>query len=176
MDNRGRKKILSRALSIALLPFLVLVVIPLVLIIYVHPLFDPLHVTYPLTIPFMVAGMLFIIPGIILLAAAIRMFHGPGRGTLAPWDPPKRLVTGGPYRYIRNPMISGVLFVLLGESVLFVSAVLFFWCIFFLIGNIIYFIFLEEPGMEKRFGEDYTEYKEKVPMFIPRCKRYRGRP
>ena len=54
--------------------------------------------------------------GLLLFAASLRQFAVRGKGTLAPWDPPKHLVVEGPYRYVRNPMISGVLFVLLGEA------------------------------------------------------------
>jgi protein-S-isoprenylcysteine O-methyltransferase Ste14 len=54
------------------------------------------------------AGLLAIALGLALFAASLRRFAGDGRGTLAPWDPPRRLVVRGPYRFVRNPMISGV--------------------------------------------------------------------
>ena len=65
--------------------------------------------------------------GLVLLVATIRLFVTVGQGTLAPWEPPQRLVVRGVYRHVRNPMISGVIFVLLGAAVLAASLPLFGW-------------------------------------------------
>ncbi|MBI4631802.1 MAG: hypothetical protein HY740_08850 [Chloroflexi bacterium] len=65
-------------------------------------------------------------------------------------------------------MISGVLCVLLGEVRLFTSYPLLLWFLFFLLLNMIYIPFVEEAGLEKRFGDDYKLYKENVPRWIPR--------
>ena len=73
---------------------------------------------------------------------------------------------------IRNPMIGAVLLILFGESILFSSVVLFLWSVFFLVGNILYFHFSEEPALVKRFGVSYIEYKNSVPMIIPCIYRY----
>jgi protein-S-isoprenylcysteine O-methyltransferase Ste14 len=102
------------------------------------------------------------------MITSIRLFHKKGKGTLAPWKPPRKLVISGPYRYIRNPMISGVLLILLGEAMVTISLVLFLWFLFFLIINITYFLLIEEPELLKRFGKDYARYKKNVAMFIPR--------
>ena len=59
--------------------------------------------------------------GLVLMVATIRLFVTVGKGTLAPWNPPQRLVVRGVYRYVRNPMIAGVHFLLLGEAVLAAS-------------------------------------------------------
>ena len=96
------------------------------------------------------------------------LFHVIGKGTLAPWNPPKLLVIIGPYKYIRNPMIGAVLLILLGEVTITGSVILFSWFVVFLITNVIYFIYSEEPALVKRFGSDYKKYKEAVPMFIPK--------
>ncbi len=61
------------------------------------------------------------------MVATIRLFVTVGKGTLAPWEPTQRLVVQGIYRHVRNPMISGVILVLLGESVLTASLPLFWW-------------------------------------------------
>ena len=74
----------------------------------------------------------------------------------------------GVYRYVPNPMISGVGFVLLGESVLTASLPLFYWFLIFGIINTIYIPLLEEPGLVYRFGEEYVAYKRNVPRWIPR--------
>jgi protein-S-isoprenylcysteine O-methyltransferase Ste14 len=67
-------------------------------------------------------------------------------------------------------MISGVLMTLLGESVVFGSIGIFIWFLLFFIVNHIYFIYSEEPGLERRFGQEYLVYKKNVPRWIPRLK------
>ena len=67
------------------------------------------------------AGVLLLGVGVALIASTARLFSTQGQGTLAPWDPPKNLVVAGPYRYVRNPMHSGVFLALYGESLLFGS-------------------------------------------------------
>ena len=103
-----------------------------------------------------------------LKIATIRQFATVGEGTLAPWEPPQRLVVRGVYRHVRNPMISGVLFVLLGESALTASAPLCRWFLIFAVINAIYIPLSEEPGLIKRFGDEYRTYKRNVPRWIPR--------
>jgi protein-S-isoprenylcysteine O-methyltransferase Ste14 len=98
----------------------------------------------------------------------VALFMKFGNGTPAPWDPPKELVIRGPYRHVRNPMISGALLILLAEALLFQSWPLAVWMVAFFIVNTIYFRFIEEKGLEKRFGEDYRKYKTGVARWIPR--------
>jgi protein-S-isoprenylcysteine O-methyltransferase Ste14 len=113
-------------------------------------------------------GGLCICLGLLLMVATIRLFVTVGKGTLAPWEPTQRLVVRGVYRHVRNPMISGVLFVLLGESVITASLPLFWWFLLFAFVNATYIPLLEEPGLVGRFGEDYLKYKGNVPRWIPR--------
>lgn len=98
-----------------------------------------------------------------------------GRGTPAPVYAPRKLVTGRLYRRVRNPMYVGITSILLGESLLFMSLILlgyalFFWLIFHL-----FVVFYEEPHLEKIFGAQYREYREKVPRWIPGIKRTGGK-
>jgi protein-S-isoprenylcysteine O-methyltransferase Ste14 len=65
-------------------------------------------------------------------------------------------------------MISGVCCILLGEAVLFGSVPLAIWCLAFVALNLTYIPLVEEPGLERRFGEDYLHYKQNVPRWIPR--------
>ena len=90
------------------------------------------------------------------------MFARIGDGTLAPWDPTHKMVVQGVYRHVRNPMISGVFCVLLGEAVLFGSLVVFGWFVLFLLANLLYIPGLEERDLEKRFWEAYRQYKRNV--------------
>jgi protein-S-isoprenylcysteine O-methyltransferase Ste14 len=96
------------------------------------------------------------------------MFSNIGEGTLAPWAPTQKLVVVGIYRYMRNPMITGVLFALLGEWIVLSNYALFLWFLFFFLGNHVYFIKSEEPGLVARFGEEYELYRENVPRWLPR--------
>ena len=121
-----------------------------------------------------IIGVICICLGLLLMIATIRLFVTVGKGTLAPWEPPQRLVVRGVYRHVRNPMISGVVFVLLGESVLTASLPLFGWFLIFAVINAIYIPLLEEPGLVHRFGEDYLTYKRNVPRWIPRWKPWAG--
>lgn len=115
-----------------------------------------------------VLGGLIFLFGFALFVWCISLFARIGKGTLAPWDPTKRLVVAGPYRHVRNPMISGVAMMLVGEALFHGSRVLAFWTLIFIAFNYLYFIEFEEPGLERRFGEDYVLYKASVPRWIPR--------
>lgn len=117
-----------------------------------------------------IIGGLLIGLGLTVLFFTIRMFIRIGNGTLAPWDPTRNLVTSSLYGHVRNPMILGVLIVLCGESILFTSSSIEIWAALFLIINTVYFIFSEEPGLKKRFGMEYVEYKKHVPRWIPTIK------
>lgn len=102
------------------------------------------------------------------LVTTIKQFAHIGAGTLAPWDSTQKLVVQGVYCYVRNPMISGVVFILIGETVLFGSLLLLGWCLLFVIANAVYIPLCEERGLTERFGEAYRVYKQHVPRWIPR--------
>jgi protein-S-isoprenylcysteine O-methyltransferase Ste14 len=108
--------------------------------------------------------------GLVLAVATIRLFVAVGEGTIAPWDPPQRLVVRGVYRHVRNPMITGLCLVLLGEALLSASLPLLGLFAFGVIINVIYIPLSEEPGLARRFGDDYLTYKRNVPRWIPRLK------
>ena len=114
-------------------------------------------------------GLVLIAAGFALWLWTVRLFARVGRGTLAPWDPTRHLVVEGPYRHLRNPMISAVLAVLAGEAALFGSAPLLIWCAAFFAVNHVFFRLQEEPGLERRFGDEYRVYRRNVPRWLPRC-------
>jgi protein-S-isoprenylcysteine O-methyltransferase Ste14 len=122
-----------------------------------------------------VLGGVLIGLGLVLMVATIRLFVTVGKGTLAPWEPPQRLVVRGVYSHVRNPMIAGVFFVLLGEAVLTASLPLLGWFAIFVVVNTVYIPLAEEPGLVKRFGADYLAYKQNVPRWIPRMRAWSGR-
>ncbi len=113
-------------------------------------------------------GLAFIGAGLALWAWTARLLARIGKGTLAPWDPTRRLVVAGPYAHVRNPMITGVSAVLLGEAVLFGSRALLILLGVFVLVNWVFFILHEEPALERRFGEEYGRYKAEVPRWLPR--------
>lgn len=115
-------------------------------------------------------GVLFGIPGALFSLSAMSVFFRFGEGTAAPWDPPRRLVVAGPYRYVRNPMLTGVIALLIAESLFFQSWPLGIWAVVFAVGNAVYFPLFEEPPLLERFGDDYRVYCRNVPRWIPRIR------
>ncbi len=111
--------------------------------------------------------------GLIFAVWTMSLFARIGEGTPAPWDPPKKLVVRGPYRHVRNPMITSVLAMLAAEAVAFQSWPLAAWLAVFFTANAIYFPRSEEPGLARRFGEDYARYKANVPRWLPRPRPWR---
>ena len=108
--------------------------------------------------------------GVTLFVASVYYFWSRGRGTLAPWDPPAQFVVEGPYRFVRNPMISGVIFVLAAEALILRSRPHAEWAALFTLINAIYIPLLEEPILAARFGEPYERYKRAVGRFVPRLR------
>ncbi len=167
--GRGRVAAWRTFRAILIAPFTVAVVIPAVITLTSGARTLPGLPTW-LTAAALVVGAVLIALGIALLAWTVSLFHTTGKGTLAPFDPPKRLVVRGPYRHVRNPMITGVVSVLLGEALALQSLSLLIWAATFLLFNMIYFPLVEEPGLSKRFGPSYDEYRRNVPRWLPRAR------
>jgi len=121
------------------------------------------------------AGALLAAAGLAMLVWTVSLFIRVGRGTLAPWEPTSRLVVRGPYTHVRNPMITGVLAVIVGEAIVFGTRQLWTWAALFLLINHVYFVLSEERGLAARFGADYDAYKRNVPRWIPRLTAWRPR-
>jgi protein-S-isoprenylcysteine O-methyltransferase Ste14 len=148
--------------AVGLLPVVVTIVVPGI-ILWAG---DEVDVNRALVLP----GAVLIALGLALVVWTVKLFAQIGRGTLAPWDPTSRLVVRGPYRHVRNPMISGVLAVLLGEAAVFGSLPLLLWFAAAFAVNAVYMPLVEEPGLRKRFGEDYEAYHANVPRWLPRLR------
>lgn len=161
-------KLARHLLAVAVLPFSVAVLIPLWLA-RTNDI-SPAIGTDATEVLLQGAGLLILAVGLILFSASLRNFATEGEGTLAPWDPPRRLVVRGPYRFVRNPMISGVVLVLFGEALVLLSRPHFGWALIFLAVNFVYIPLLEEPGLRHRFGDSYVEYCRHVPRLIPRLR------
>jgi protein-S-isoprenylcysteine O-methyltransferase Ste14 len=104
--------------SILLLPGTATVFTPAALLCISFIFFDE-NIAFSESISILVASISFFVIGVFLAITTMRLFFRFGKGTPAPWNPPKTLVVKGPYRYMRNPMIIGVLFILSGEALLF---------------------------------------------------------
>ena len=153
--------VLRHLLAIALLPFVVLVLVP-------RWLLRALAAVDAHWSGLWLLGIGLFACGLALFAWCLSLFVHVGKGTLAPWDPTQRLVAVGPYRHMRNPMITGVVTMLLGEALFFGSWVVALWAGAFIAINHVYFVLSEEPGLERRFGGSYCAYKANVPRWVPR--------
>jgi protein-S-isoprenylcysteine O-methyltransferase Ste14 len=156
------------ARAIALLPGTVAVVVPAVILLTGRGPDIGAGLGRPGAALLVLTGVALIAVGFALWIWTVRLFMRIGKGTLAPWDPTRQLVVEGPYRRVRNPMITAVLAVLLGEAALFGSLALLTWAAFVLGINWVYFVLVEEPGLERRFGDEYHAYRGNVPRWIPR--------
>jgi protein-S-isoprenylcysteine O-methyltransferase Ste14 len=154
--------------AIFILPFTVTILVPMLLLLLSFWSGIPWLFIYQLNSFTIIIGCILIILGYFILYKTNRAFAFIGKGTLAPWAPTQHFVAAGLYQYVRNPMILGVLLVLVGEAVLFGSPLIFIEFLIFLVVNHIWFIRWEEPDLEQRFGEEYRDYKKNVPRWIPR--------
>ena len=155
--------LLRQMLSILLLPVTMTMLVPAAIL---SESFAP---PWPPANPFaFVAGAAMILIGLAFAATTIWQFGTVGRGTLAPWDPPRHFVVSGLYRRVRNPMISGVVSILFGEALVFGSSELLAWAATFLLINALYIPLVEEPLLERKFGDEYRQYKQHVPRWLPR--------
>ena len=156
--------------AILALPFNVLIVIPAIILYITKSLNIGWSLAMPLNFAQPIIGLGFIGAGLAMMYKTISLFARVGKVTLAPWAPPQKLVVRGIYRHVRNPMITGVFAILLGEAIVFGSIAVLSWFFCFVLVNAIYIPFVEEPGLARRFGDDYLRYKQNVPRWIPRVK------
>jgi protein-S-isoprenylcysteine O-methyltransferase Ste14 len=160
-----RTHLLAHLRDIIILPFTVSVCVP-------YLLYNEGQSIIPDHIILKSMGGVILLSGGMLFFYTVFLFDTIGKGTLAPWAAPQQLVVAGPYKHCRNPMITGVFFILLGEAFVFHSTNILLWAgVFFLI-NTLYFRWKEEPALYERFGEDYLTYKKNVPRWMPRWKPY----
>ena len=129
----------------------------------------PGNLRAPVSIPFLVLGVAI---------TAWSAFHFlKVKGTPVPFNPPPEVVTSGPYRYARNPMLTGVFLVLFGLGFALASASLVFvFTPLFILANTWELKRIEEPELVRRFGDEYSAYRNRTPMFVPRFGRFRDGP
>jgi protein-S-isoprenylcysteine O-methyltransferase Ste14 len=115
-----------------------------------------------------------LITGVSVLLRSVWDFFAAGRGTLAPFDPPRHLVVRGLYRYTRNPMYNGVLAALLGHSWLFQSVAVLQYAAGVALMFHLVVVFYEEPALVTQFGESYRAYRAMVPRWGFTTRAYRA--
>ena len=116
------------------------------------------------------AGMAPLVAGILILLWCVRDFYVAGKGTLAPWDPPKHLVVIGLYRFVRNPMYVGLILLLIGWALLAGSFLLGGYALFFAIAFHLRVVLYEEPRLRSQFPQAWAEYAATVPRWFPRLR------
>jgi protein-S-isoprenylcysteine O-methyltransferase Ste14 len=155
--------------AILILPGTALVLVPVLVVLATRNSRFASNLSSPSDFCFWLAIVLFL-AGLSVAVWTVSLFARSGKGTPAPWDPPQRLVVAGPYRFVRNPMITGAITILAGESLLLQSWPLAVWLVIFFIGNAIYFPLFEEPALRERFGDQYRLYAANVPRWLPRLR------
>ena len=124
--------------------------------------------------PFRYAGIALIMLGAPLTIYCTAVLFIPGKSRPAPYVAGGTFTIAGPYLYVRNPFMLGVILTLWGEAVLmsntvmFAYAAIFSWCIHFWV------VFFEEPALQERLGDDYLDYKKAVPRWFPRFRKYQA--
>ena len=93
-----------------------------------------------------------------------------GKGTPAPFDPPRRLVVQGPYRYVRNPMYIGAALALSGAAIFYRSIPLLVYLSLFLVVTHVFVVWYEDPTLARLFGDDYLAYRARVRRWLPRTR------
>ncbi|HEV8382899.1 MAG TPA: isoprenylcysteine carboxylmethyltransferase family protein [Gemmatimonadales bacterium] len=116
---------------------------------------------------FELAGIGLVILGFALVGWCLVTFAFVGKGTAAPFDPPRRLVVAGPYRFVRNPIYIGAILTMLGAALYLWSGWLVLYALVVLIVTHLLVILYEEPHLRRVFGRPYEEYLQRVHRWIP---------
>lgn len=121
-----------------------------------------------------VAGAAMIVAGVLVLLEAFARFVLEGRGTPAPVAPTERLVVGGLYRFVRNPMYLAVGGTIVGQALLLGRPVLLAYAAVFALLVAAFVRAYEEPTLARRYGEQYSAYRRAVPRWWPRRTPWQG--
>jgi protein-S-isoprenylcysteine O-methyltransferase Ste14 len=114
------------------------------------------------------AGLLLAAAGAALAVSCVLTFALVGKGTPAPFDPPRRLVVRGPYFFVRNPMYIGAALAMTGAAIYYQSVALFAYVVVFLLVTYLFVVTYEEPTLRRTFGKDYEAYCARVGRWWPR--------
>jgi protein-S-isoprenylcysteine O-methyltransferase Ste14 len=112
--------------------------------------------------PLQVAGMIMVTIGTVIALWCVFTFVFIGKGTPAPFDPPRKLVIRGPYRFVRNPMYIGATLTLLGVALFYGSLSILIYAGVFFLATHLFVVFYEETTLRRTFGSDYETYCRRV--------------
>ena len=129
---------------------------------------------HSLWLPLRVLGGLLVLGGAEVLLQAFARFVVEGIGTPAPVAPPERLVVGGAYRYVRNPMYVAIEAIVVGQALVLGRVVLVAYALALLVVFAAFVRWYEEPTLRRQFGADYDAYRRAVPAWLPRLTPWRG--
>ena len=120
--------------------------------------------------PVRIAGLIMLIAGALVLVQAFARFVTEGRGTPAPAAPAERLVIGGLYRYVRNPMYLAVVAAITGQAFALGQPVLLGYAAAVWVTTAAFARWYEEPALARQFGAQYQAYRRAVPAWRPRTR------
>lgn len=165
-NSLSRSPALSRSLSLVLRNLLFTVIVPGLGGVWMPWRILPRGRATPRPVGW--PALAFIAIGVALYLSCVWVFAIVGKGTPGPWDAPRRFVAVGPYRWVRNPIYIAALLVVFGEAWLFLSLPILKYGVAMAICFHLFVIGYEEQTLHRKFGEDYTEYRQTVPRWIPR--------
>jgi protein-S-isoprenylcysteine O-methyltransferase Ste14 len=113
-------------------------------------------------------GIALMVIGAGLVLASLATFVVRGRGTPAPFDPPRLFVASGPYRWVRNPMYVGAFLFLAGYALCTSSVLALLVALLMLVAAHLFAVLYEEPTLRRRFGASYEAYARSTPRWLPR--------
>jgi protein-S-isoprenylcysteine O-methyltransferase Ste14 len=114
-----------------------------------------------------IGGVIIGSVGGLIALSCVCAFAFIGKGTPAPFDPPRRLVVRGPYRFVRNPMYIGAALVIAGTALFYKSVVLLAFFAGFLLVTHLFVLIYEEPTLSRTFGPEYQSYCDRVHRWWP---------
>jgi protein-S-isoprenylcysteine O-methyltransferase Ste14 len=117
-----------------------------------------------------IVGMIITAAGAAIALWCIFTFAFVGHGTPAPFDPPRRLVIRGPYRFVRNPMYIGAILALLGAALFYMSWSILIYAIVVFFATHLFVVFYEETTLRRTFGSDYEMYCSRVKRWWPKTR------
>jgi protein-S-isoprenylcysteine O-methyltransferase Ste14 len=122
----------------------------------------------PYWLPLRLAGVVLVAAGVLVLLHAFARFVVEGLGTPAPVAPTDRLVVGGLYRYVRNPMYLAIAATIAGQAFVLGQPILLLYTAAFALAVAAFVRWYEEPTLRRQFGEQYERYRREVPAWWPR--------
>ena len=112
------------------------------------------------------AGLIPLTLGVVLLLWCVRDFYVSGKGTVAPWSPPRQLVVIGLYRFSRNPIYIGVMLILCGWAITYRSQLIAVYAAIVMVAFHLRVVLAEEPWLARTHGDEWRRYRMRVPRWL----------